>query len=788
MPDLEAYRRKRDFNQTPEPPPGDPDAANRNLVYVIQLHEAYRAGLHWDFRLEVDGVLKSWPLRKPPPLLPANKIGAVMTEDHPFAYRTFEGVIAKGQYGGGQVIVWDEGIYTPDEDGVTSWDDKEEGSRRMNELINHGKASFTLQGRKLQGSFALIKTKYRPNSWLMIKHKDEFVSERDLLLEDKSVRSGLTIADLKDGRLPNPGGDSLESHAAARQAPFPSPARLKPMLSTLVDEAFDKPGWLWEPKLDGVRALAFLKDGKVELRSRRGIDMCKQYPSLCRLLESLPVQSLVLDGEICALDEAGVPHFELLQPRINLSRDADVARMEAEQPIVYYAFDLLYLDGYDLTAVPLIERKQILATHVQPRDALRVGYYIEDDGTVLEETVRAMGFEGVVGKRAASRYEAGGRGGNWLKVKVVHEQEFVVGGWTTGEGGRSKYFGALSIGYYDDGVLKYAGNVGSGFNDSQLTDMQKRIDELTTDKSPFAPKSAFEGKPKWLRPELVVQVRFSEWTKDGRLRAPVFLGMRNDVEPAQVTREIAASTAELSDVAPEAPAPRTSPSAKTRAVTPASPAPPLPNDGSAAAAASVLAQLENPKANIVIDVAGESIKLTNLDKVFWPAHRDEPPLTKRELIRYYAAVAPYILPHLKDRPLTLTRYPNGVEARAVLPEALRAADPEVRGDDATLVREQQGGRRVHPLQQPANVNLAGSARGPGDARLDGPRRARAGRPRPQDHFRRLRSRHGRVRAQLPGLHGLRPRPLHLRRPREGQGRAGVQRRGLEEDGRDRPQP
>ena len=178
MPDLEAYRRKRDFNQTPEPPPGDPDAANRNLVYVIQLHEAYRAGLHWDFRLEVDGVLKSWPLRKPPPLLPANKIGAVMTEDHPFAYRTFEGVIAKGQYGGGQVIVWDEGIYTPDEDGITSWDDKEEGSRRMNELINHGKASFTLQGRKLQGSFALIKTKYRPNSWLMIKHKDEFVSER----------------------------------------------------------------------------------------------------------------------------------------------------------------------------------------------------------------------------------------------------------------------------------------------------------------------------------------------------------------------------------------------------------------------------------------------------------------------------------------------------------------------------------------------------------------------------------------------------------------------------------
>ena len=662
VPDLEAYKRKRDFQRTPEPPPGDPEAASRNLVYVIQQHAAYRAGMHWDFRLEVDGVLKSWPLRKPPSLDPKDKRGAVMTEDHPYAYREFEGVIPRGEYGGGQVIVWDEGIYTPDEDGVTSWDDKVEGSRRMNEGIAAGKVSFTLQGRKLRGSFALIKTKYRADSWLMIKHRDEFASERDLGLEDVSVRSGLTIQDLKEGRLPNPAAATLESHAAARKAAIPSPSKVKPMLSMLVDKAFDTPGWLWEPKLDGVRALAFVNNGKVELRSRRGIEMSKQYPSLCILLGSLPFESVVLDGEICALDDGGVPRFHLLQPRINLSRPDDVARMEREQPVVYFAFDILYLDGYDLTAVPLRERKQLLQSRLVSRDSIRVVSHVEGEGTVVEEGAVALGFEGVVGKRADSRYEMGARGRSWVKVKAVCEQEFVVGGWTAGEGGRAKHFGALSIGYYEDGVLKYAGNVGSGFNDRELADIQKRIGELATDESPFAPGSPFEGKPKWLRPETVIQVKYAEWTKDGRLRAPVFMGIRTDVDPTQIGREVATSTAEVVASPGEVAVLPASRSNGSKAVTSRKPAP-GGTPGITAETQRVLAQLENPKANIVIDVAGEPLKLTNLDKVFWPAHGDCPPLTKRDLIRYYAEVGPWILPHLQDRPLTLTRYPNGIEAK-----------------------------------------------------------------------------------------------------------------------------
>src|SRR3954463_10222721 len=355
---LAEYKRKRDFSKTPEPQPGDADAAERNLRFVVQQHAA--RNMHWDFRLEVDGVLKSWPLPKGPSLDPKIKRQGIMTEDHPYEYRTFEGVIPKGEYGGGQVIVWDEGIYTPDEDGETSWDDKEGGSRRMNEGIERGKLSFTLQGRKLKGSFALVKTNYGPKTWLMLKHKDEFATEADILEHDRSVRSGLTIQDLKEGKMPNAAALSLEAQAGARLAAVPEPSKLKPMLATLVDKAFDSPTWLWEPKLDGVRTLAFINKGKVDLRSRRGMDTTRTYANVAALLARQPAGTMVLDGEVCALDEAGVPRFELLQSRINLQRGADIARIEAETPAVFFAFDLLYLDGYDLTRVPLKQRRTLL--------------------------------------------------------------------------------------------------------------------------------------------------------------------------------------------------------------------------------------------------------------------------------------------------------------------------------------------------------------------------------------------------------------------------------------------
>ncbi len=637
MPELDAYNKKRDFSITPEPPPGAADPDARDLVFVVQQHAA--TGMHWDLRLEAGGVLKSWALPHGPSLNPQDKRMAAMTEDHTYAYRTFEGVIPKGQYGAGQMIVWDEGIYTPDEGGELSWGDREEGSRRMLEGIAKGKLSFTLKGTKLRGSFTLVKTSYSMSSWLFIKHKDEYVSERDVLQDDQSVRSGLSIVDLKEGRLP---GTSASPHPAARPAPIFDSRKERPMLSTLVEKAFDRPGWIWEPKLDGIRILAFINDGEVELRSRRGIDVTKQYPGLVAGLKRQPVRSMVLDGEVCALDD-GVPRFHLIQPRINLTKGVDMRKIDAEIPVVYYAFDLLYLDGYDLRQVPLSARKELMQRRFRPEGSLLSVTYVDQHSTDLADAARNLGFEGVVGKRAESRYEFAGRSKSWLKVKTVQEQEFIVGGYTKGEGARRSTFGALAIGYYEGETLKYATNVGSGFNDKDLADVTAKLKELETDASPF--DGPTEGKPTWVQPKLVVQVKFAEWTHDGHLRAPVFEGLRDDIDPRQVGRERATDLSVLEE------------SAEVVVASDSQPAARVDVDVEVAA---VLSALESSKANLVLEIDGHPIKLTNLDKAFWPAHGDFGPLTKRDLIRYYTEMAPVALPHYKDRPLTLTRYPNGI--------------------------------------------------------------------------------------------------------------------------------
>lgn len=682
-PRLDEYRRKRDFSKTPEPPPEAeeaqadvasedaepetpqaPEAQPGDLVFVVQQHAARR--MHWDFRLEVDGVLKSWPLPNGPSLDPKVKRMAVMTEDHPFDYRTFEGVIPKGEYGGGQVIVWDEGTYTPDEGGVTSWGDKAEGSRRMLEGIERGKLSFTLRGHKLRGSFALVKTKYAPDSWLMLKHKDEHVSERDVLEQDASVRSGLTIKDLKEGRLPSPDGQRLDAIPGARAATIPDAHKLRPMLATLGDKPFDSPAWLWEPKLDGIRILAFVKDGTVELRSRRGVDVTKQYPGLCDALRAQPVSSMVLDGEVCALDEAGVPRFHLLQPRINLTRGVDPRRVDAEMPVVYFGFDLLYLDGYDLRDVPLRERKSLMERRIVPDNLLRLISTFEGDGRDVAEGAEALGFEGIVGKRGDSRYTSGERARTWLKFKTVREQDFVVGGYTPGEGGRKSTFGAIAVGYYDDaGVFRYAGNVGSGFDDAELKAMLERLQARATAESPFDVKVP-DLKP--VRPEIVVQVKYAEWTRDDRLRAPVFVGVRTDIDPADVHREKAVSVdAESIDGVEAAGEVSETPRRSSSRVVSKSAPVPAPVARSRVKVPvevqSLLDQLKDSRKTFGVEVGGEQIKLTNLDKEFWPGYGDSPPLTKRDLIEYYVKLSPVLLPHLKDRPLTLTRYPNGITAK-----------------------------------------------------------------------------------------------------------------------------
>jgi bifunctional non-homologous end joining protein LigD len=632
VPKLDEYRKKRDFSKTSEPPPGEADDTARNLVFVVQQHAARR--MHWDFRLEVDGVLKSWPLPKGPSLNPRDRRMAVMVEDHPYDYRNFEGVIPKGEYGGGQVIIWDEGTYSPDEGGIYSWDDKEEANRRMREGLANGKLSFTMRGRKLRGSFTLVKTRRAENDWLLIKHRDDYASERDVLEDNRSVRSGLTIEDLKEGRVP--GRTTASLHPQAKQAPLPDSRKERPMLATLVAAAHDRDGWLWEPKLDGIRVLAFLHEGKVELRSRRGNDITRQYPALCEALRQLPGQPLVIDGEICALDEAGVPRFQLLQERMNLTRGAEIEAMESRRPVVLFVFDLLYFEGWDLRPAPLRDRKALLEARIRFDDTIRFVTHVEGHGGAMLQGATSLGFEGVVGKRADSRYESGVRSRSWVKVKSVSQQEFVVGGYTPGEGGRRSTFGALAVGYYDDGKLRYAGNVGSGFKDRDLNLVLNQLREIETEKSPFDER--VEGKVFWTQPRLVAEVKYAEWTHDNRLRAPVFLGLRSDIDPKQVRRE-----------------------------TPLEASVEVGGDGPKQAEAvdhtlvdDVLAQLDGTRANFVLEIEGERIKLTNLDKEFWPPYGEAPRRVKRDLIRYYARVAPYLLPHLKDRPLTLTRYPNGI--------------------------------------------------------------------------------------------------------------------------------
>ena len=631
---LESYREKRDFRKTPEPEPGELKARGGSLTFVVQQHAARR--MHYDVRLEVDGVLKSWPVPKGPSLDPEDKRLAVMTEDHPLEYASFEGVIPRGEYGAGQMIVWDAGIYSPDEDGELSFGDREESLRRMRAGLEDGKLSFTLRGRKLHGSWALVKTSRDPNEWLLIKHRDRHADpDRDVLEEDQSVLSGLTIADLKAGRLPGP-----PRRSAGVAAPFPT--RPKPMMATSADRSFSDPKWMFEPKLDGFRALVLKRGGDVKVLSRTGNDMTDRLPGLVEEISQLQPDELVLDGELVATGENGLPDFTLLQQTMGMHRLPGVSESTLETgPVSYYPFDILHADGMDVTGLPLSERKSLLSRTVLEGDSVRLMEYVEADGESFFEAAMRMGIEGMVAKRRNSRYEQGARSTAWIKVKAVQAQEFVVGGYTAGTGVRSSTFGALMLGYHDADGLRYAGRVGSGFDDRTLEGLTPVLEGLRAEASPFVDDPDVSGiEPVWVQPELVVQVRYAEWRDGGHLRAPVFLHVRRDVKPNTVVRE-----------------PGALPSAPASIPARESPAPPD-------AAANVVEQLDAAGDRAVLDVAGHRVAVTNLDKPLWPAAGGRAAITKRDMIRYYARMGPVLVPHLRDRPLTMTRYPDGVEAES----------------------------------------------------------------------------------------------------------------------------
>ena len=615
---LKDYSAKRTFSATPEPGPKVEEARRGPLLFVIQQHAATR--LHYDFRLECDGVLKSWAVPKGPSLDPADKRLAVPTEDHPFDYASFEGIIPAGQYGAGEVIVWDCGVYSPDESGT--WiEDRAAAEQEVLRGLASGKLSITLRGEKVKGSFALVRTS-RGKYWLLIKHKDRFVTKEDVSVRARSVLSGIAVDEMK--AMP------VKRLAAEKLAPAgprtPMAQGLEPMHAELADAPFNKPDWVWEPKLDGYRILAYIQHGQVSLRSRRGLELAETFPGLAAELGEQGA-AMILDGELVAF-EGGNPSFNALQNRFQLKTARDIALAEKNIPVAFYAFDLLHFSGVDLREAAYEDRRRYLAQCLLPSSRVQL-VHAAQDGVELYAAALASGFEGVIGKRKQSKYEAGRRSSSWVKVKATRSAEFVVGGYTKGKGARAA-LGALLVGYWEGKALRYASHVGSGFDERSLPAMRSRLDALKRATSPFVEKLQGNAPVVWVEPETVAEVKFQGWTEDGSLRAPVFLRLREDIDSRRVIRSAPAGGG------------------------------PAPDAGSTAD--EVVRQLDACKPNCTIHVGAHAIKLSHLDRVYWPADPalKQPALTKRDLLRYLARVSGFILPHLADRPLTMIRMPDGI--------------------------------------------------------------------------------------------------------------------------------
>jgi len=631
---LELYRKKRDFRVTPEPRGRAAPSRRKQLSFVIQKHAA--SHLHYDFRLELNGVLLSWAVPKGPSLDPDVKRLAMHVEDHPIEYGEFEGVIPPKQYGSGTVLLWDRGTWTPKEDPV-------EGYRK-------GKLKFELQGEKLRGGWTLVRSrggryggKDGDKAWLLIKEDDDEARPASdaPIVEDQpdSVATGRTLeeiaaeadrvwqsnrsvaANVKAGAIRKRRARRADPAAleGARKAAMPD--FIAPQLATLVQAPPAGSDWVHEMKLDGYRMLCRVENRQVRMFSRNRNDWTAKFLSIAKAIARLPVASAWLDGEVVAMQPNGISSFQSLQNVLSMN---DTGRL------YFYAFDLLYLDGYDLRRVPLLERKRVLEGLIPPAGALRYSEHVAGSGSDFFEQACRMKLEGVIAKRARSGYVSG-RGRDWVKIKCVLRQEMVIGGFTDPAGSRSG-LGALLLGVYDPGgQLRYAGKVGTGFNDRMLVELRKRLDPLVQDRPSFAnPPAGWEARrAHWVKPELVAEVNFAEWTNDGTLRHPSFQGLRHDKNPRDVVREVPAN-------APE-PAPQPRPAKPAARKTGGRP------------------KRFAGRARHGEEVEIGPVRLSNPDKVLYP----DSGVTKRDLAHYYQAVGAWILPHLARRPLSLVRCPNG---------------------------------------------------------------------------------------------------------------------------------
>jgi bifunctional non-homologous end joining protein LigD len=638
--DLDVYRAKRNFDRTSEPRGGKRASAAGRLQFVVHKHAARR--LHYDFRLEYAGVLKSWAVPKGPSLDPEERRLAVQTEDHPLEYAGFEGVIPEREYGAGAVLIWDRGYWTPEGDAESG--------------LEKGKLDFSLAGDKLRGRWTLVRMppkrgarKESKDNWLLIKHRDREArdSEAQELVETRpeSVLSGREIGEVAsagDRVWHSRGGEAEpvlvpevgrpDTLAGARQAALPE--ALAPQLASLVDVPPEGPGWFHEPKLDGYRLLCRIDEGQVRLLTRRGHDWTERFAAIEEAARALPCRTALLDGEAVVIASRGLSSFQELQAAL-ASGKGDIALV---------AFDLLYLDGWDLRGAPLRSRKELLRLLLSgaPR-SIGYGDHLETSGAFVFKEACRLGMEGIVSKRAADPYRSE-RSRSWLKIKCQRRQELSIVGFTDPGGSRAG-FGALLVGTRDapGEPLRYAGRVGTGFDDRTLRSLRARLDPLLQ-RAPSVsnpPRGAAARGVHWVKPELVAEIGFGEWTQEGVLRHPVFHGLREDKRAEEVVTERALSAAEPEpDAGPRVTAPEVRPSA---APVPAA----APANTPPALSAAALAK-EKP-----VRVAG--VKLSHPSKLLFP----ETGITKRQLASYWEQVAEHALPLLRDRPLTLLRCPEG---------------------------------------------------------------------------------------------------------------------------------
>jgi len=685
---LEKYAGKRDFTKTAEPKAGlskDKD----HLMFVIQKHDASR--LHYDFRLEMDGVLKSWAVPKGPSTDPKTKRLAMMVEDHPFDYRNFEGIIPQGEYGGGTVIVWDEGTYEP----IEEIKGKKAQEKHLLEQLKSGSLKIKLHGEKLEGEYALVKTHgMGENGWLLIKHNDKFASTKDITKEDKSVLTGKTIDSMEKSsekvwqhgheeaveepkkgskkkvqaerisEVVDPAGqaealvssDEIDVKELIKSAPKVAiPENIQPMKATLVDEPFDDPDWLYEVKWDGYRAIATINKGEVNLISRNNKTFNDKFYSIYKLLQKWKINT-VLDGEILVLNDKGVSDFGALQNW----------RSEADGELVFYVFDILWYEGKNLMGLPLNQRQAILKEILPTdNDHIRQSKVFNASGIDFFNAAERMGLEGIIAKKASSTYTSDLRSREWLKIKVHQRQEVIIAGFTK-NAGTSKSFSALVLGVYDGGILRYVGKVGTGFSDKLQKEMMAQFEPLIIDKSPFDVEpdvdkpSRFRpkrmgAKPTWLKPELVCEVAFAEVTSDGVFRQASFKGMRIDKKAKDVVLEMPKNTNQTVEEVDNKPAKDTHKDVVM---------PPKDKDRKT---------LLNPTDETQVrKICGHDLKFTHLSKVYWP----EDNVTKRDMFNYYYQVAEYILPYLKDRPMSLNRFPNGIHGSSFYQKDVTGKAPD----------------------------------------------------------------------------------------------------------------